>query len=263
MKLSSILGALYLLAGFGLSGFIGYAALQELSGGRLFSSFALGAIALAFGWYSFEGSKQFAKWLAAIPQNRFTLTSTGVEWPGGYAHFQEIQHIRCHYVITRKRQNFMDAGEDHNIVVTLALRSGKKIDIVGGQGTFTWFGASLGKRQSEELLEKLADIQRQTFDHRLRSMVEFFRNSGHLLYDGKKIDAAGSVHFDDQQVPLSQFWLSQDSGIELISRFKNGAFHKSAKLRSLHLTQDRDVFLAFVKERFGLHWPTRGSWAQR
>ncbi len=220
----------------------------------------LGAL---FLWYGYTQWKNILRWWRAVPVARLSLSETGIALPNGRFRYDDVEHVGLVYVVTQKRQNFMKAGEDHNVLVTLVLGGGQKIEIVAGQGPTTWFGPTLGKNAATNLLDKAREIQRRTIANRAGKLMDALRQKQYFYYDSKKIAADGSVNFPDSVVPLSLFWLDTTSPFELQSRVKDGQFHKGAKLRSLSLAEDRDAFLAVVDQAFGIHWPPDGGWPQR
>jgi hypothetical protein len=112
-------------------------------------------LAALFLWMGWTGVANLRAWYGRIPERKVQATADGLVIDGVALARSAIRHVKLEPIVTTKKTNFVKAGTDYTLLVSIERQDGRLFLLRAGQGPVTWHGPSYGRESCRRLLQKL------------------------------------------------------------------------------------------------------------
>lgn len=121
--------------------------------------------AAGMAWFGYSTAQEFLAWFAVPPQKFLNLSGDAIVAPGSVKLMSRLIELQISVLKTRKRVNFVPAGNDFTAFAKLTFIDGTILRFRAGQGPFTTFspfGKNLGEVDVDTLVSKIVAISQLT-----------------------------------------------------------------------------------------------------
>lgn len=170
--------------------------------------------------------------------------------------YSEVVETEFYFVITQKKSYFIiNAGVDYNVDIKIfTTKQSQPIKIVAGPQYLTWMFFSLGKKDSEKLIEKFNELSKKTFSTRLCKYTSSLSKNGYFMYDGKKFYETGEVVSSKWKANLKMDKPWYREPFQIFFEVQPSGFLRRRIRYEIVTKRDTDVFFSLLKTLYGISW---------